>query len=62
MDTPQLELNIYAQLRDKTQAGSGLELRESIVLETYGFFEACKVLGAFHDLAETLKKNASKKG
>lgn len=57
-----LEVNIRLYSVDERGGtyGGGLELRETVMLSVAGFLEAAKILGQFHDLAQSVKKEESR--
>ena len=50
-----LNLSIH-QVEDGRFQGQGLEIRDHVTLPAMGFLEVAQVLGRFHELAETIKK------
>lgn len=54
-----LRLRISVRIED-AQYGGGFNLDEEATLETMSFLDACKVLGTFHDLIQSMKVERSR--
>jgi len=58
-DRPRYELRVDVSITD-TQSGYGrLAVTEAVSVNTASFLEMAKILGQFHDLAESIKKTES---
>lgn len=58
MNDDKLRLEITVRLTNSAYGGPGpgVELKETVILDALDFLEAAKVLGNFHDLAQSVKK------
>ena len=58
-DRPRYELRVAVSIRDTEQGYGEINITETLGMNADSFLEMAKILGQFHDLAESIKKTAS---
>lgn len=55
-------ITIRVSINSANGGYGGLEVSETVMVETSGFMEMCKILSQFHELGEKLKAESESKG
>ena len=56
---PRYELRIEVSISDRESGYGRLGVSETVLVNSRSFLEMAKILGQFHDLAESIKKTQS---